>query len=256
MGRNSKNINDKLGFTLVELSIVLVIIGLVVGGIMVGRTLIRSSEIKSIGTDIERFEAARNTFRTKYNCLPGDCSSTNSLGLGSNGNGNGYIDHYAASNEVWRFWTHLGNANLIEGNYSGLAGPANNTDAVIGYNVPGSRISGVGYSLYTPAPTATSWSPGLNGLGQSRALTDTVYIIGGDSPSNEVNTNNAFVSPVEARMLDDKYDDGLANDGNWRVVLGTAAYNSTGCTTGGGPNYSYANSSTALCSLNYWFRSF
>lgn len=244
------------GFTLIELSIVLVIIGLVVGGIMVGRTLIRSSEIKSIGTDIERFETARKTFLIKYNCLPGDCRTASSLGLGNNGNGNGYVDHYAASAEVWRFWTHLGNANLISGSYSGLAGPVNNTDAVIDYNVPGSRIGGVGYSVYTPAPTTTSWSPGLNGFGQARPLTDTVYMIGGDSPPSEVNTNNSFISPVEAKALDDKYDDGLANDGNWRVSIGIASYNSVGCTSGSAPNYSYANDVTVLCNLQFWFRNF
>ena len=47
--------NRTTGFTLIELSIVLVIIGLVIGGIMVGRSMIRSSKIKSIGTDLERF---------------------------------------------------------------------------------------------------------------------------------------------------------------------------------------------------------
>ena len=244
------------GFTLIELSIVMVIIGLVVGGIMVGRTLIRSSEIRSIGSDIERFEAARNTFRTKYNCLPGDCRTASSIGLGNNGNGNGYVDHYAASAEVWLFWKHLGAAGLIEGNYSGIAGPVNNTDAVIGYNIPGSRISNVGYSLYTGAPTQTSFSPALDGFGQPRALTDTVYIIGNDHPSTEVNTNGGFISPVEAKALDDKYDDGVANDGNWRVTIGSASYNTTGCTSGSAPNYVYTTSSTALCAVNYWFRSF
>jgi len=246
----------RLGFTLIELSIVLVIIGLVVGGIMVGRTLIRASEIKSIGTDIERFEAARNTFRTKYNCLPGDCSSANSLGLGGNGNGNGYIDHYAASNETWRFWTHLGNANLIGGNYTGLAGPDSNVDALIGINVPASRIDNVGYAIYTPAPTTTSWSPGLNGAGLPRALTDTAYNIGRDDATNGYLTKGGFMSPVEAQALDQKYDDGQANDGNFRVELGSATYNTVGCTSGAAPTYSYTNSSTVLCNLNYWFRSF
>lgn len=223
---------------------------------MVGRTLIRASEIKSIGTDIERFEAARNTFRTKYNCLPGDCSTASVLGLGNNGNGNGYINHYAASNEVWLFWRHLANAGLIGGDFTGLGGPGGGTDAVIGTNVPTSKINGVGYSIYTPAPTQTSFSPALDGFGMPRALTDTVYIVGGDSPANDYNTFNAFITPVEAKMLDDKYDDGIANNGNMRVGAGNASYNSVGCTSGAAPNYSYASSSVALCNLNYWFRSF
>jgi prepilin-type N-terminal cleavage/methylation domain-containing protein len=246
------------GFTLVELSIVLVIIGLVVGGAMVGKDLIRASEIKNIGADIERFEAARNTFRSKYNCLPGDCPFASSLGLGNNGNGNGYINHYAASNEVWLFWRHLSNAGLIGGSYSGLSGPDGgaNFDAVVGTNIPGSKISGVGYSLYTPAPAQTSWSPALDGFGKARTLTDTVYIIGGDNPSNFYNTLDGFMSPIDAKTLDDKYDDGLANDGKWRVGSGSAIYNTIGCTSGVMPNYSYTNNGSTFCNVNYWFRSF
>jgi prepilin-type N-terminal cleavage/methylation domain-containing protein len=40
----------KSAFTLIELSIVLVIIGLLVGGILAGRTLIRAAELGSIVT--------------------------------------------------------------------------------------------------------------------------------------------------------------------------------------------------------------
>lgn len=43
LGRRSLKISQKYGFTLIELSIVLVIIGLLVGGVLVGRDLIKSA---------------------------------------------------------------------------------------------------------------------------------------------------------------------------------------------------------------------
>lgn len=60
------------GFTLVELSIVLVIIGLVAGGVLVGRDLIAAATIRSTISQIEKYKTAVNTFRGKYGYLPGD----------------------------------------------------------------------------------------------------------------------------------------------------------------------------------------
>lgn len=71
--------HKKHGFTLVELSIVLVIIGLIVGGVMVGQNLIETSKIRAQITQISDIETQINTFRLKYNCLPGDCSSATSI---------------------------------------------------------------------------------------------------------------------------------------------------------------------------------
>jgi prepilin-type N-terminal cleavage/methylation domain-containing protein len=73
-------------FTLIEFSVVLVIIGLIVGGILVGRDLIATAEVKQIITDVEKFKTATYTFRDKYSCLPGDCANaTTFFGISSTG---------------------------------------------------------------------------------------------------------------------------------------------------------------------------
>lgn len=51
----------------------LVIIGLLVGGVLVGRDLIEAGKIRAQITQIETIETEINTFKLKYNCLPGDC---------------------------------------------------------------------------------------------------------------------------------------------------------------------------------------
>ncbi len=60
------------GFTLIELSIVLVIIGLIVGGVLVGRDLVEAAKIRSELTQLQKFTAAIHTFKVKYNEMPGD----------------------------------------------------------------------------------------------------------------------------------------------------------------------------------------
>jgi prepilin-type N-terminal cleavage/methylation domain-containing protein len=124
------------GFTLIELSIVLVIIGLLVGGVLVGRDLIKGAEIRSAVSQLEKFAAATNTFKLKYNCLPGDCAKASTFGLGTaggvgtDGNGNGIVLSYryfdinnlswAERTEIYNFWHHLGRAGLTV-EYTGVA---------------------------------------------------------------------------------------------------------------------------------------
>lgn len=114
------------GFTLVELAIVLVIIGLIVGGVLVGQDLIKAAEIRATTTDLERYNAAANTFRNKYNGIPGDLLSARATqfglesrdGAAANGDGNGLVEGCAAATvdlgcETAMFWTDLTVASLI-----------------------------------------------------------------------------------------------------------------------------------------------
>src|ERR1700735_2843794 len=62
----------KSGFTLIELSIVLVIIGLIVGGILTGQSLIDAAAQREQIAQIEKYNTAVRTFQGKYGYLPGD----------------------------------------------------------------------------------------------------------------------------------------------------------------------------------------
>ena len=49
-------------FSLVELSIVLVILGLLTGGILAGQNLIRAAELRSVITEFKTYQTAVMTF--------------------------------------------------------------------------------------------------------------------------------------------------------------------------------------------------
>jgi prepilin-type N-terminal cleavage/methylation domain-containing protein len=81
------------GFTLIELSIVLTIIGLIVGGILKGQELINNARIKSQVAQIDNIKSAIYTFQDRYSYLPGDYPTPMNLGWAANnlGDGNGFI---------------------------------------------------------------------------------------------------------------------------------------------------------------------
>jgi prepilin-type N-terminal cleavage/methylation domain-containing protein len=126
------------GFSLIELSIVLVILGLLTGGVLTGQNLIRAAELRSITTEFQNYQASVMTFRNKYMALPGDmvnatsfwasaggtgadaiCFAVESTGAETcNGNGDGSIGELGAPSERYRFWQHLANAGLVQGSYT------------------------------------------------------------------------------------------------------------------------------------------
>lgn len=62
----------KTGFTLIEISMVIVIIGLIVGVVLVGSDLRQASRRSSLLQDTERLRTAIVSFKQKYGYYPGD----------------------------------------------------------------------------------------------------------------------------------------------------------------------------------------
>ncbi len=206
------------GFSLVELSIVLVILGLLTGGILTGQNLIRAAELRSVTTEFAAFQAAVNTFRDKYFALPGDmtnaedfwgtmtnCGAASPSGTGTqtcNGDGDGTIDDAAAASQTgenFTFWQHLANAGLIEGSYTGIAGPGSVIDVEFGQNTPRAKVSNSG------------WAVGTLGIFPGNAdmyATDygSYFTFGTETTSGS--NGNPTITPEEAWNIDTKVDDG------------------------------------------------
>lgn len=63
----------RAGFTLIEMSMVLVVIALAIGGVMAGNELVKLSKVRGVIGEQEKITQAFQTFRNKFDCLPGDC---------------------------------------------------------------------------------------------------------------------------------------------------------------------------------------
>jgi prepilin-type N-terminal cleavage/methylation domain-containing protein len=208
-----------MGFSLVELSIVLVILGLLTGGILAGQSLIRASEIRAAIVEYQRYTTAIHSFRDKYFALPGDFTKAQSFwgvaavcpGLSGtaaagvcNGDGDGTITRtVSTSNEIFGAWEHLALAGLVEGTYTGNtidAATANDGATAFGTNIPGSRVKNAGWTIYYYDPQPISSVTHFDGP------YGTFFFFGATNGTN-VSSRAAF-KPEEAWNIDTKLDDG------------------------------------------------
>ncbi len=216
------------GFSLVELSIVLVILGLLVGGVLTGQSLIRAAELRSVTTEFQKYQAAVNTFRDKYFALPGDMTNATAfwgaahatpatcittVGTGTqtcNGNGDSQVtsaDGGTTFGEIFRFWQHLANAGLMEGNYTGVAGAGGSVNEIPATNVPRSKLNNAGWSAIYAGTAATSGGAIAYAVDYGNRL-----LIA--APSTGANIVNPILKPEEAWNIDTKIDDGKPARGN------------------------------------------
>jgi prepilin-type N-terminal cleavage/methylation domain-containing protein len=95
-------------FSLIELSVVLVIIGVLMGAIFKGQDLLDVAKVRSVVHDLQHIKVAFHNYQDTYGTLPGDDSNaTTRFGSGvTNGNGNGLIEAAESAN----VWVHLNKA--------------------------------------------------------------------------------------------------------------------------------------------------
>ena len=231
------------GFSLVELSIVLVILGLLVGGVLSGQSLIRAAQLRAVTTEYKRYYAATQSFRDKYFALPGDMTNATSFwgiagGTGSdatcqttvstdartcNGNGDGTVTFSTGSYEYFRFWQHLAAAGLIEGTYTGMTSGANLYAP--GVNIPVTKLgSNIGWFVYTDA-TVSGHAFFFDGTNRGRF---SVLIPNAAAPYGSYGT----MSPTDTWNIDTKMDDGKPATGSVVSTWGSAfSQSGTSCTT-------------------------
>lgn len=235
--------SKKSAFSLIELSIVLIIIGLLIAGVTGGASLIKSSELRSVMGEARGYAVLVNAFYTQYNGLPGDYSTALGSQSTYKGDGDATIEFAATYNTI------PGNESAIAfyqlytlGAIStSLTAAASSTAQVAGTHLPTSKVKSAGWAFdYISSQNVA-------------VLTGTTAVTTADAQT--LNTKaTGVITPADALSIDAKIDDGLANAGKIRGGL-TAATGSSSCTdnalsTSAPTLYSVSNT-TKTCSLTY-----
>lgn len=239
------------GFTLLELSIVLVLIALIVAAITGGATLVQQARLRGTIQDINAYSTAYNIFFNKYGYPPGDlpnayeywgadsnCTNATISDSTANNtacNGNGDYKITESYGENVKAWYHLSKAGIIPGTYTGLY-------ATSGLETPentGSTAIENGCLYYN-----SSWSGLLYLIGSTSY--QNVLLLGGFHTSETC--PNMVLKPKEAYNIDKKIDDGRARYG--KVGSSNSGWNGTGTCILNDTDYDLANDNIA-CRQGY-----
>lgn len=188
------------GFSLIELSIVLVIMGILIGGVLKGRDLIEKARLNRLITQVSDYRLALSMFTDKYDALPGDYDRASTLIHADlpNGNGNGVIDGagLAVGSEALAFWAHLAEAGLI----TPPGAPEDRNRGDFGKGAPSSALGG-GFTVeHNPHGVSGLW-----------------LILGQKSGDHG---DGALLTPAQAFSLDKKMDNGSPTSGHVRAFEG------------------------------------
>jgi prepilin-type N-terminal cleavage/methylation domain-containing protein len=227
------------GFTLIELSIVLVIIALIIGAISAGSSLVKNAKVNAVIREFQTLQSAIAIFKQQYSYYPGDfptasaiwqtsstalcgsitlciCSSANAC----NGNGNGKIEIpttsiYSRKAESARAWQHLSLASVLPQFYNMITDTTSGYSigfALIGSSIPASKYD----SLDRQSNSAWGFNSGnvltFGGLAYQTTTSTTTYY--GFTPQSDA------VSPVDSYSIDLKIDDGIRMTGDVTAING------------------------------------
>jgi prepilin-type N-terminal cleavage/methylation domain-containing protein len=257
-----KNKVEKSGFTLVEFSIVLVIIGLLVGAILIGQSLIASAKMKSALKQVEQYGVAVALYKDRFRAIPGDdpraYQKWGDVCLGHTGfpiftfectssisPGNSQInDDNLGPQESTLFWRHLELGGMIPhpenafNAYTGVrhggsslpnSAGGQNVAYPAGYSIP--KLTAYKYGAIAVGYVTTAPSP-YNTVANSQVYNKHAFVLTADDNLTQWNTGLGIMPIVDAAALDTKIDDGNPARGNVVTHLNAWGPNSSGAWAG------------------------
>ena len=215
--KNSYSINNILAFSLIELSIVLIIIGLLVAGITGGASLIESTKIKALGDEINSYKQAYFAFKALNDRVPGDLNGSGMIGYfsGQTYNSHSFPDPYNSNakngipNEISAPFVDLYLAKIIDFMPKAVNRAAYNA---INEGKPTSKILKEGQYYYETGKEVTEVNESNNGH-YKKGIKRGNHITLSSKPKN-------LLDPKYLQSYDVKYDDGIYNAGSIRAACG------------------------------------
>jgi prepilin-type N-terminal cleavage/methylation domain-containing protein len=226
------------GLSLLEVSVVLIIIGLIVGGIVTGQDLINAAAQRAQIAQIDKYNTAAHVFQNKYNgWLPGDIPNPDATNYGlqtrgtytGEGDGNNLIqsiranadyswDGTSQSGETAMFWVDLSTAGLIEAGFNTATPTSMNSITLTNITsyLPQAKIKGNyvyvwsgGYAGISAGTRPVVSGDGLNYFG----ILLTNGTSGGWGCSGTSLQATTGMTVIQAYNIDKKIDDGLPQSG-------------------------------------------
>jgi prepilin-type N-terminal cleavage/methylation domain-containing protein len=201
------------GFTLIELSITIILVGIITAGVLGGRNIIEQTRLQQQITEFQEIKLAYEMFKSQFKAIPGDFIASKYWPGAPDGNGNtqidGHPDHEVdVDTERLIFFTHLSLAKFLDKNY-------NNT-SVLGEGYPELLISkGKGMSIGKDLHAHANFQRST--IEEFRAGLHIQIGVPDANLSFKRNDHHGTASPRTYHLIDTKIDDGFAISGNFRA---------------------------------------
>jgi prepilin-type N-terminal cleavage/methylation domain-containing protein len=199
------------GFTLIELSIVVVVISIIIGGIIAGQSILDGAKRQAVVKELKNYEQAVGTFVLQYSDLPGDIDNASAYwSAASDGDGDGEIDDH--DGEGVYIWNHLSRAELVSNYYDG-------TYADLATSVPQSDGGAFYYKAAYAGNSATkNWGISDNSIYGKQG---NFFGIGSDRNTlSSYDYAGGMFNAEETKSIDQKIDDGKASSGRLVALRG------------------------------------
>ncbi|PIR37758.1 MAG: hypothetical protein COV35_08270 [Alphaproteobacteria bacterium CG11_big_fil_rev_8_21_14_0_20_39_49] len=252
------------GFSLVELSIVIVVVAIITAGIISSNIIVEQAKIRTQISELEKYKLAYEAFKYRFNAIPGDFKDASKYWGAAvpNGNGNSAIGDISGFNSI-------DNLHCVN----------NNEDLIFFYHL---YLAGLIDRKYEPIPQIDIGYPSLitapkKGMGASGGLPGGVF--GGDNYTVEFQ-NSATIrarvalnlhagnlhnmphchdfnddvgtgTPALYHAIDTKIDDGIPLEGSFLAYRAWSS-NYGNCLTAANGEYLLSNERTA-CHAMYIF---
>lgn len=268
---NKKTFTNKKrkAFSLIELSIVLIIIGLLVAGVTGGASLIKNAELRGIASEARGYQTAVNSFFAKYNGLPGDDKTAigSMIGTITGNTPDGLIQYYNAVSTYTNFgrsennaaWQVLRNDNFVTDSFTltsadslGATGSGGIVAATT-TNSPNSKSKNGTWAfdsitvnnLPQNVVVISAGVPAITNGGSAAISLNNIVVNGSSSTPG-----NSQLLTTDALSIDTKVDDGVPTTGKVSALAGSGTNT---CITGSGTSATYTTNlnSYKACALAF-----